>query len=97
MLANTNMQVKRLTESEVAELWEHLGGDQTYAEIRLSKLLCRYRSSILVGSEDVRLRAFLAEHWTLEGPCFDERRFPKAGFKCPREVREQHKTFYVLL
>mmetsp|Transcript_14175 Transcript_14175/g.30314 ORF Transcript_14175/g.30314 Transcript_14175/m.30314 type:complete len:442 (-) Transcript_14175:86-1411(-) len=84
-------QVRGLAEHEVAELWEHLGGDEAYVETKMPHLLCRYRTGLLGGQEDVRLRAFLLQHWTTDGPCFDQRRFPKMD--CPSEVRESHRQF----
>lgn len=84
-------QSKQLTQVEKDELWEDLGGDRVYLEYRLSQLLCRYRSSVILGCEDERLRSFLQKQWTLKGPCFAGR-FKK--MKCPSEVRELHKCMY---
>ena len=82
-------QAKQLSESEMQEFWEQLGGDRVYLEYRLSTLLCRYRSSVLLNCDDSRLKAFLRQHWTLAGPCFG--RFPKMN--CRKDVRELHKRF----
>ena len=85
-------QACKLNDHDMAVLWEHLGGDEAYVESKLPHLLCRYRTGLLAGKDDVRLKAFLSQHWTLDGPCFDQQRFPKMS--CPKEVRESHRQLY---
>ena len=47
-------------------LWQEMGGDAVYLQYKLSNLLCRYRSTVLLGCEDTRLKEFLQRHWTTE-------------------------------
>eukprot|EP00959_Pyramimonas_sp_CCMP1952_P126401 2643631-Pyramimonas_sp.AAC.1 len=50
------LQAYLLKAPEMDELWEYLGGDERYAETKMSQLLCRYRSGMLAGEEDPRLK-----------------------------------------
>eukprot|EP00241_Pyramimonas_parkeae_P005213 CAMPEP_0114249872 /NCGR_PEP_ID=MMETSP0058-20121206/14392_1 /TAXON_ID=36894 /ORGANISM="Pyramimonas parkeae, CCMP726" /LENGTH=362 /DNA_ID=CAMNT_0001363483 /DNA_START=217 /DNA_END=1305 /DNA_ORIENTATION=- len=83
-------QAKWLSTADMSSLWDAIGGDKVYLEYRLCTLLCRYRSSVCIGDEDTRLKAFLQLQWTIKGPCYGK----FAKMNCPEEVRELHKQFH---
>ena len=49
-------------------------------ELRKCRLLCRYRADLLQGRSDFRLKTWLLEHHTLDGPCYAK--FPSLKVDC---------------
>jgi hypothetical protein len=48
-----------------------LGGrEQACEQLQACQLLCRYRNSVHIGAEDIRLRTWLEANHTTEGLCY---------------------------
>jgi len=79
-----------VSDTHVAMRWR---GRAVYNALRCGLLLCHLRSNSCVGEQEAaRLRAWLQEHWTLEGPCMGTLRklCPGLSVRCVCEAPDMH-------